>query len=313
MTPYTLDVGFQEDLRGIVDACGLGGRDAWERLRGWARGEGRAMVEARGAAIDRRFPALLAAWTEAGCPRTRASPAKAFFRELAEWTDGWATHHPETRGRFAWGDGVGEVGALTVLLRPAADGRSPHQRWTDWAMAHREPWGEATHAQLVRRLVAPEVRAAVLSLDLLLCHLYRRHFGALPASEALPAFLDAVYRYAGGELGDRPTGEDPVWFRWGFVIESAELLAPGDGRAGLRRAWMAGLVVGAATEAVRTRRYRTRGAYAAAPDLAATLHRRGRALAQDLAEGSAELRDLQLIRIGGEQHRAPPPGLEGAA
>src|SRR5580698_3567986 len=46
------------------------------------------------------------------------SPARyaAWFHELDAWTEYWDLYHPETRGRYYFGDGEVEAGLLTPLL-----------------------------------------------------------------------------------------------------------------------------------------------------------------------------------------------------
>jgi hypothetical protein len=45
----------------------------------------------------------------------------AWFHELDAWTEYWDVYHPETRGRYYFGDGGEEPGLLTQILRISND------------------------------------------------------------------------------------------------------------------------------------------------------------------------------------------------
>jgi hypothetical protein len=51
----------------------------------------------------------------------------AWFHELDAWTEYWEIYHPESRGRFYFGDGSGEPGFLTQFVPVSVNlPRLPH-------------------------------------------------------------------------------------------------------------------------------------------------------------------------------------------
>jgi hypothetical protein len=58
----------------------------------------------------------------------------AWFHELDAWTEYWDVYHPESRGRFYFGDGDTEPGLLTQFL--PRQGRPPtFVAWTRMALS----------------------------------------------------------------------------------------------------------------------------------------------------------------------------------
>lgn len=61
----------------------------------------------------------------------------AWFHELDAWTEYWDVYHPETKGRFYFGDGAGERGLLTRFL-PREQCPPAFLAWTRMATGDRK-------------------------------------------------------------------------------------------------------------------------------------------------------------------------------
>src|ERR1700742_876089 len=84
----------------------------------------------------------------------------AWFHELDAWTEYWDVYHPETRGRFYFGDGNAEPGLLTRFL--PRDRRPPaFAAWTRMAL------GLDDGARFADEVRVPAVAAAVMEVDAL--------------------------------------------------------------------------------------------------------------------------------------------------
>src|SRR3977135_1255910 len=94
----------------------------------------------------------------------------AWFHELDAWTQYWDIFHPETAGRYHFGNGTTEPGLLRRFLRR-------EQRpaifnawcWMARSLDPPEKFGEEARV--------PEVAAAVLEVDRLMSRLFKAHFG----------------------------------------------------------------------------------------------------------------------------------------
>src|ERR1043165_10207105 len=78
----------------------------------------------------------------------------AWFHELDAWTEYWDIYHPETRGRFYFGDGAGEPGLLGKFL-PRDRHPPAFSPWKQKALTFQPA---AAFAEQIR---IPEVAAAV--------------------------------------------------------------------------------------------------------------------------------------------------------
>src|SRR3954469_2050456 len=94
----------------------------------------------------------------------------AWFHELDAWTQYWDIYHPETNGRYHFGNGTTESGLLRRFLRreqrPAV-----FNAWVRMALAL------DSRAKFVDEARVPEVAAAVLEVDRLVSRLFKKHFG----------------------------------------------------------------------------------------------------------------------------------------
>ena len=98
----------------------------------------------------------------------------AWFHELDAWSEYWDVYHPETHGRYYFGDrdlGGTEPGLLTEFLTRAR--RPPvFVAWSHMALAL-DGGAEA----FVGAARAPGVGSAVMEVDNLLARLFAKHFG----------------------------------------------------------------------------------------------------------------------------------------
>jgi len=211
----------------------------------------------------------------------------SYFHELDAWTEYWDVYHPESRGRFYFGDDRGEPGLLTRLL--PRDGRPPIFRaWTQAALY------EAGEMRFREEVARSDVAEAIVEIDELVAGIFSRHFGD-PATSAVRAdYLDAIHRFAIDDLprateraarigpddpraatADRHTMDgDLMWFAWALVLEAADAVRGDNGRA--RRALqMAGVATGCPANFAWRGHRRTRSEYRRGAETAALLRGRG--------------------------------------
>ena len=169
----------------------------------------------------------------------------AWFHDLDAWTEYWDIFHPESRGRFYFGDGAGEPGLLSAFM-PGHDRPRPFLTWLDLAA------GRGRHTAFDAAVRDPYVADAVLGVDDLLAELFERHFGDAADPGVREDYLEAVHRFATDTLpaapqrlarvpeGDprrRTAGRhtldgDIMWFCWALHTEAAQLLDPDSARRG---------------------------------------------------------------------------------
>src|SRR5580693_4626930 len=94
----------------------------------------------------------------------------AWFHELDAWTQYWDVLHPETAGRYHFGNGTTEPGLLRKFLR--REQRPPiFNAWVRMALSL------DSREKFVDEARVPEVAAAVLEVDRLVSRLFKAHFG----------------------------------------------------------------------------------------------------------------------------------------
>jgi hypothetical protein len=235
----------------------------------------------------------------------------AWFHELDAWTEYWDIYHPETRGRFYFGDGVSEAGLLNLFL--PRDRRPPaFVAWTQMALAT----GSAeAFAAAVR---VPEVTQAVLEVDSLLTRLFSKHFGDASDPVICSDYIEAIFRFAtdslppAAERDARIADDDPrkstagrhtldgdlMWFCWSLHTEAAYLAGGPDAR---RRLMLAGVAMGCPVNFAWRGHRRTRAEYRADANTASLLRSRGLQWAGDFTAAQAEIHALYRIREWGTE------------
>jgi hypothetical protein len=248
----------------------------------------------------------------------------AWFHELDAWTEYWDVYHPETHGRYYFGDGTGERGLLTRFL--PHEGRPPP--FTAWAARALYPSGPDVDRQAVFEgaVREPLVAGAVLEVDALVAAIFARHFGNVGDAATRDDYLEATTRFAtdtlppATERDARISSDDPrkptagrhsldgdiQWFAWALLLEAADLLdRSGDGHS-RRTLMLAGVASGCALNYATRGHRRTRHEYADGPDAAFVVQSRARLWATDFTAAANEVHALYRIREWGD-----PPQLSG--
>jgi hypothetical protein len=238
----------------------------------------------------------------------------AWFHELDAWTEYWDIYHPETRGRFYFGDTGSETGLLTKFLprerRPPA-----FISWCHMAT------GCGTRDDFTREVLVPEVAAAVMEVDGLVGRLFDKYFGDAADLSVQADYLEAMFRFGADLLpaatdrealipdndprkrtaGRHALDGDIMWFAWALELEAAYAIAGADRDQARRALQLAGVAIGCpANFAWRGHRY-TRPEYAADEATATVLRQHGQGWALDFEAAADEIHTLYRIREWGHE------------
>lgn len=229
----------------------------------------------------------------------------AWFHELDAWTAYWDVYHPETHGRYYFGDGRAERGLLTRLL-PRTSDPPLFVAWTRLAR------GAGSHADFLAHVRAPDVADAVREMDALVAVIFARHFGAANDPAVQADYLSGMFRFAIDALppateraaripdGDRRKAtagrhaleSDRLWFAWALQLESANALVGRDGDHAMRALMMAGVAMGCAASFAWRGHRRTPRVHRRAAATRDTLGAQGLRWASDFAAATAEVHAL---------------------
>lgn len=247
----------------------------------------------------------------------------AWFHELDAWTEYWDIYHPETRGRFYFGDGETETGLLTRFL--PRTGYPP--AWIAWTRMALE-----TNSRLafVEEICKPEIASAVMEVDALVARLFRKHFGDPANAQVRTDYLDGILLFAIDALppaierdaripeGDwrKPTAGrhtldgDLMWFAWAMQIEAAATVcqfensyvaANSESDEARRALLLAGVAIGCPANFAWRGHRRTRTEYQANDETIKLLHDRGMHFAVSFEAAADEVHALYRIREWGEE------------
>jgi hypothetical protein len=253
----------------------------------------------------------------AGAPLTNAALERrwmAWFAELDAWTEYWDIYHPETRGRYYFGDGQGEDGLLTCFL-------PREQRPPAFLAWMRRACSSATDNSFAEEIRPPKVAAAVMEVDALVGRLFARHFGNPSDPEVQAEYLEAMFRCGINSLPPaterdariadhdwrKPTAGrhmidgDTMWFAWALHLEASYLLAGRDGDHPRRTLQMAGIATGCPANFAWRGHRRTRPEYVPGEPTASLLRQRGLRWATDFDAGVREVHALFRIREWGHE------------
>jgi hypothetical protein len=235
-----------------------------------------------------------------------------WFHELDAWTEYWDIYHPETHGRFYFGDGDGEEGLLTRFLprerRPPA--------FVAWTRVALETSGADAFANEIR---IPAVASAVMEVDALVAGLFAKYFGDAADPGVQADYLEAMFRCGveslppaverDGRIAEddwrKPTAgrhmidSDLMWFAWALHIEAAHLLAGEDDGRARRRLQLAGVATGCAANFAWRGHRRTRPEYRRDERTVTLLRERGLEWASDFEAAAREIHALYRIREWG--------------
>src|SRR5262249_29912964 len=233
----------------------------------------------------------------------------AWFHELDAWTEYWDIYHPETHGRFYFGDGVSEAGLLSRFLprerRPPA-----FVAWTRMALL------SGDRAAFEREVRVPEVASAITDVDDLVGRIFSRHFGDAADPRVQADYLEAIFTFGidglppAAERDARIPEDDPrkstagrdtvegdiMWFARALQLEAARIVAGIDPDHARRALLMAGVATGCPANFAWRGHRRTRSEYRADAATAALLRQRGLAWASDFDGAVREVHALFRIR-----------------
>jgi len=284
-----------------------------------------ARVPAESAALSTLPPAqsaLLRAWLDDDCPKFPGGRYARFFWELDAWTEYWDIYHPETHGRYYFGEGD-SPGYLNAFLPNPKRPRNPvFDAWKVLALCSADGVDPKLLAKFESEALRPAVIDAVLAVDELVLGLVRKHFAAPSGGVDALAYLDAMERFGKNTLPECPerferlSSIDPrkssslhhtieghiMWFGWAVHLECAQLSAPPDPDSHeLRCLLMAGTALGASFDFAYRGRCRTRREYSSADGSAwANIWSRACECALDFPAASNEGRTLFRIREYGD-------------
>lgn len=237
-----------------------------------------------------------------------------WFHELDAWTEYWDIYHPETRGRYYFGDGQTEEGLLTRFL-PRTQYPPAFVAWTSMALLS----GSAD--DFVAEVRIPDVATAVMELDALVARLFSRHFGDVSGTNVQADYLEGIFRFATDSLppaterharipnGDwrKPTAGshtldgDLMWFAWALQLEAAHAIVGKDEGHARRALMLAGVASGCPANFAWRGHRRTRTEYNADAETASLLRERGLQWTSDFHAAAAEVHALYRIREWGAE------------
>jgi len=238
----------------------------------------------------------------------------AWLHELDAWTEYWDIYHPETRGRFYFGDGGTEPGLLTKILprerRPAV-----FVAWTQKAL------GSGAAETFVQQARIPDVAAAVMEVDGLVGRVFSKYFGDASDPTVQADYLEALFRCGTDTLppaterdariadddwrkstaGRHMIESDLMWFAWAVHSEAAHAIAGRDADHARRALQMAGIATGCPANFAWRGHRRTRPEYHADERTALLLRERGMRWASDFDACAKEISALFRIREWGHE------------
>jgi hypothetical protein len=239
----------------------------------------------------------------------------AWFHEVDSWICYWDVYHPETNGRFYFGNGAAEQGLLRRFL-PRESRPAIFNSWVRMALAldSRDKFVEAARA--------PEVAAAVLEVDRLFSRLFKKHFGRATDPEVQADYINAMLCFGCNTLppasarASKIAFDDPrkpsagryamdfdlMWFSWGLHLEAVHAVIGSDEEHERRALMLAGIAVGCSADFVWSGRRRSRPEYSRDFQTAYLLRNMGALWAGNFDEGRKELHSLFRIREWGHEN-----------
>jgi hypothetical protein len=238
---------------------------------------------------------------------------QGWFHSLDAWTEYWDIFHPESRGRYYFGDDATEPGLLRQFL-PRDDYPLAFMAWNAMTLGYtdREPF--------VAEVRRPDVAEAVMEVDGLLGRLFDDYFGDAADPVVQSDYLEATFRFAidtlppARERDAKVPADDPrkktagrhrlegdlMWFIWALQIEAAHAIAgshdPGYAR---RRLHLTGVAVGCPADFAWRGHRRTRPEYSPSAETVALLRERSATWLNDLQAAANEIHALYRFREWG--------------
>jgi hypothetical protein len=236
----------------------------------------------------------------------------AWFHELDAWTEYWDIYHPETAGRYYFGDDRGELGLLRQFL-PREHKPPVFNAWVRMAL------GVGNLQEFSNLARVPDVAAPVIEVDQLVARLFAAHFGD-PSDPAVRAdYIEALLCFAcdclppAAERNQRISAEDPrkptagrhtldgdiMWFAWALQVEAAHAIAGTDQGHARRALQLACVAIGCPANFAWRGHRRTRAVYRADEATLRLLRARAAEWSNDFAAAAAEVHALYRIREWG--------------
>lgn len=235
-----------------------------------------------------------------------------WFHELDAWTEYWDIYHPETRGRYYFGDGQTEGGLLSRFL-PRTQYPAAFVAWTRMALLSGSP------DAFVAEVCLPDVATAVMEVDALVARLFAEHFGDASEPDVQADYLEGIFRFAIDSLppaterfarvpdddwrkstaGRHALDGDLMWFAWALQLEAAQAIAGNDKGRARRTLCMAGVASGCPANFSWRGHRRTRAEYRPDAETKNLLRLRGLQWTSDFHAAAGEVHALYRIREWG--------------
>jgi len=200
----------------------------------------------------------------------------AWFHELDAWTEYWDIYHPETQGRYYFGNGGSEKGLLTRFVPSPNGNPQVFRSWISMALGF-----SGADDLFARSLHDADTRSAILEIDDLLGRLFEKYFGnpsdpwiqedylqamLLLATDDLPPATERKQRIPDSDPRKATAGRhaiegDIMWFTWALQIEAAQRIVRTDSKDLRRSLMLAGAVVGCSANFAWRGHRRTRTEY----------------------------------------------------
>ncbi len=236
----------------------------------------------------------------------------AWFHELDAWTEYWDVYHPETLGRYYFGNDAAEPGLLTRFLPR----QGPTPAFTAWTRMALKQGSMDDFAAVVRQ---PPIAEAVMEVDALVTRLFAKHFGNAEDEKVRADYLDATFEFATDSLpaaterASRIAEDDPrkatagrhtldgdmMWFAWALHTEAAYAVVGADAGHARRALMLAGIASGCPANFAWRGHRRTRPEYSADEKSHQALHALGLRWASDFTAARDEIHALFRIREWG--------------
>jgi hypothetical protein len=236
-----------------------------------------------------------------------------WFHDLDAWTEYWDIYHPETNGRFYFGDEKKEKGLLSLFL-PREQRPLIFDAWINMALY-------TDKHDFVNELSDSEVANAIMEIDALLDRLFLKHFGNASELAVQEDYLNAMFLFASNSLPPaterdnlisatdprKPTAGrhtlegDIMWFAWSLQVEAAHEITKIDKQNARRRLFLAGIALGCPVNFAWKGHRRTRPEYTKSSETQKLLMERGIKWINNFEEASNEIHALYRIREWGSE------------
>jgi hypothetical protein len=238
----------------------------------------------------------------------------AWFHELDAWTQYWDIYHPETNGRYHFGNGTTEPGLLRKFLRrelrPAI-----FNAWVRMALSL------DSREKFIEEARVPDVAAAVLEVDRLVSRLFSWHFGDASdprvqedyinamlcfGCDTLPPATERAAQFSDSDPRKKAAGRyameiDLVWFSCALHLEAVHAIYGVDEDHARRALMLAGIAVGCSADFVWRGHRQSRPEYSKDFQTAYLLRNMGAEWAGDFRGAAREVHALFRIREWGRE------------